>query len=206
MAKKRNNYFDRLTAQTDYVVRGVEVVERIFKDFHPDEIEEILLEMHELEHSADEEHHKISRALAREFITPIDREDIAKIAHEIDEVIDELEDVVMRLYMFNITGLRKESFEFVEIFKKCALEMMRMMAEFKNFRKSERINDHIIEINRLEGEGDAIYVHAIRRLYTEETDPVLIQAWTELFNRMERSCDAFENVAELIQSVLMKNS
>lgn len=204
--KLNNDYFEMLTTLSTYVIKGSEVLEEIFRDYNSGTIKEIMTEMHMVEDTADAAHHKIRNALAREFITPIDREDISMIAYEIDEVIDGIEDIVIRMYMFNIDTLRSEAFEFITVINQCAHEMHRMMTEFKNFRKSERIGESIIEINRLEELGDAIYVRAIRRLYTDETESVQILAWTELFNQMEQCCDDFEDVAELIHSVLMKNS
>ncbi|NLF20678.1 MAG: DUF47 family protein, partial [Clostridiaceae bacterium] len=97
--KLNNDYFEMLTTLSTYVIKGSEVLEEIFRDYNSGTIKEIMTEMHMVEDTADAAHHKIRNALAREFITPIDREDISMIAYEIDEVIDGIEDIVIRMYM-----------------------------------------------------------------------------------------------------------
>ena len=84
--------------------------------------------------------------------------------------------------------------------------LMKIMAEFANFRRSNNIRANIIKLNTLEEEGDAIYMRAIRRLYLEEQDPIAVIAWTEIFRRLEVCCDDFEDVSQEIEYVLMKNT
>ncbi len=80
------------------------------------------------------------------------------------------------------------------------------MEDFQNFRKSSTIHDNIVEINRLEEDGDRLYTEAVRSLYVNCTDPVETVAWTELFDRLESCCDACEHVANVVESVIMKNT
>jgi len=104
-------------------------------------------EMHEIEHSADIKLQELTSKLAREFITPIERQDILAIAQRIDDVTDAIEDVLMRLYMYNIRELRNEAFEFVGVIMASTEVLMKIMAEFANFRRSNDIRAYIIKLN-----------------------------------------------------------
>jgi uncharacterized protein Yka (UPF0111/DUF47 family) len=80
------------------------------------------------------------------------------------------------------------------------------LTEFKSFRNSKTLRNKIIEINRLEEEGDALYVEFMRNLYHTSKDPIELMCWTEILHRLERCCDNCEDVANIIESIVMKNS
>jgi uncharacterized protein Yka (UPF0111/DUF47 family) len=146
------------------------------------------------------------KRLAREFITPIEREDIVSLADAIDNVTDTIEDVLLRIYMFNFTKMREDAVKMAAIIVKCCEALREAVVEFANFRKSQILHKLIIEINRLEEEGDDLFVKATRALFVNEKDPVQILAWRETLDYLEKCCDACEEVSEVIESVMMKNS
>lgn len=204
--RKKNNYFMLLKDLASYTERAAAYLAASLEDYQPDDLVDSLKAMHDIEHSADLALHKLNGALAREFITPIERQDIASIANMIDDVTDAVEDVLMHLYMFNIRELREETQEFTRIILACSGEMIEIMTDFEEFRKSNDIRRHIIEINDLEEEADAVYVRSIRRLYENGEDPVTLVTWTELFRHLEACCDAFESVSQTVEHVIMKNT
>lgn len=163
-------------------------------------------EIHVIEHRADTEKHEMMKKLVREFITPIEREDIIELAQQIDEVTDKIEDVLMRLYMFRIFTLREEALGFSSVIVQCCDALKQAMKELHNFHKSATIHDHIVEVNKLEEDGDKLYMEAVHTLYATSKDPVEIMTWVELFDRFEKCCDACEHVANVIESIIMKNS
>ncbi len=204
--KKKNDYFAMLRELVDYVQQAAVFLNESMNDYQVEFLPSLLEKMHEIEHAADLAQHELTSKLAREFITPIERQDILSIAHQIDDVTDSIEDVLMRLYMFNIRELRTEAFEFASVIISSAEVLTQILAEFANFRRSNDIQAKIIELNNLEEEGDAIYMRANRRLYLEEDDPIAVIAWTEIFRRLEGCCDDFEDVSQEIEHVLMKNT
>ena len=209
MKKKRrkNDYYALLEELVEYIHKAASFLSDTMNDYNIEFLSSGTLdEMHEIEHSADIKLQELTSKLAREFITPIERQDILAIAQRIDDVTDAIEDVLMRLYMYNIRELRNEAFEFVGVIMASTEVLMKIMAEFANFRRSNDIRAYIIKLNGLEEEGDAIYMRAIRRLYLEEQDPVAVIAWTEIFRRLEGCCDDFEDVSQEIEYVLMKNT
>ncbi|NMB29641.1 MAG: DUF47 family protein [Clostridiaceae bacterium] len=205
--KRKNDYFALLEELVEYIQKAASFLSDTMNDYNIEYLSSGTLdEMHDIEHSADIKLQELTSKLAREFITPIERQDILAIAQRIDDVTDAIEDVLMRLYMYNIVELRKEAFEFVGVIMTSTEVLMKIMAEFANFRRSNDIRANIIKLNSLEEEGDAIYMRAIRRLYLEEQDPVAVIAWTEIFRRLEGCCDDFEDVSQEIEYVLMKNT
>jgi hypothetical protein len=163
-------------------------------------------EMHAVEHAADIAKHELNRELARAFITPIEREDIMLLTQELDDVTDAVEDVLLRLYMFNVLSIRNEALEFTQLIYKCCEAMEEMLREFRHFRKSDSISKSIVEINRLEEEGDALYTKAVRRLYMGTQNAVDLMVWSEIFDRLEKCCDSCEHVANVVESIIMKNT
>jgi predicted phosphate transport protein (TIGR00153 family) len=165
-----------------------------------------VVEAHSIEHSADIAKHDIMNRLVKEFLPPIEREDITSLTQEIDDVTDSVEDVLIYINMFNIQTIRPEILRFTELIATCCKAMDDALTEFKSFRNSKTLRNKIIEINRLEEEGDALYVEFMRNLYHTSKDPIELMCWTEILHRLERCCDNCEDVANIIESIVMKNS
>lgn len=207
MARKKDmDYFDGFVSLVNYSCEAAAFLEKILETFNPDGLQEKMKEVHAIEHQADIEKHLMMQKLAKEFITPIEREDIMSMAHQIDNVTDAIEDVVMQMYMFNIRSVREEAAAMTKIIVNCCGALKSALEEFHNFRKSENIHKMIVEINRLEEEGDRTYTEAVRRLYSDKSDVVEVISWTKIFERLENCCDVCENVSDVIESVIMKNS
>ena len=204
--KKDHDYFSMLVDGVSYACSAAELLHNDLQHFEPDKLPQHIDEMHKIEHTADLAKHDMLEKLLKEFITPIDREDILELAGAIDDVTDSLEDVLLRMYMYNITALREEALQFSTIIIQCCSEMKTMMEEFSNFRKSKKIKDTIIEINRLEEEGDKLFTQALHRLYASPNDPTEIMVWTSLYDQLEHCCDLCEDVADVVERVILTNS
>ena len=204
--KKGNNYFEMLAELVNYSCEAANLLKDTLSNFNVDELKKRIDEMHKIEHSADIKKHEMMNKLAKEFITQIERGDIIDLAHYIDNVTDNIEDILSRIYMFNIVDIKKEALEFTNVIIKNCNELKKLMKEFHNFKKSSEINKLIISINDLEEEGDKLYINSIRNLYTGSKDPIEIMTWTDTFKYFERCCDACEDVANQVESVVMKNS
>ncbi|MGM9972663.1 MAG: DUF47 domain-containing protein [Clostridiaceae bacterium] len=204
--KKSNSYFEAFVELVNYSIDAADMLNDIISDFNPELIDGKIKEMHDIEHRADLRKHEIMNKLAKEFITPIEREDIIQLLTEIDNVTDSIEDVLIKMYMFCISSVRPEAREFSSLLIRCCDALKRMMIEFPNYKKSTVLHQLIIEINDLEEEGDKLYTNGIRNLYLNSKDPVELMTWTETFERFEKSCDAVEHAANVVESVVMKNS
>lgn len=207
MSKKNDgNYFNYFVEGVEHACRAAVMLHETLSCYDPDTLPERMRELHTIEHAADIAKHEMMGRLVKEFITPIEREDIMELANTIDDVTDSIEDVLMRAYMFNIKQVREEALAFAAVISACCDALKKMMEEFHNFRKSTSIKELIININRLEEDGDRIYTDAMRNLYVTSKDPIEVIAWTEAFDRLEKCCDKCEDVANVVESVIMKNT
>ena len=206
MAKKNSSYFDDFIHMIDYSCEAAECLRSSFKGFQPAGVDEYRRTMHKIENDEDELKHEIMNKLVKEFLPPIDREDIILLANELDNITDKIEDVLIYMYMYNITAIRPPALILTDVILRCCQTLKRALGEFANFRKSNNLMNDIVEINTIEEEGDKIYIEAVRELYQTEKDPVLILTWSKIFDIMEECCDACEHAANAIESVVMKNS
>jgi|SRR5690606_17230100 len=203
--KKGYDYYEMFIRMGDYACNMAESLQDILKNFKVEELPEKMKELHEIEHDADAETHEMMKNLAKEFLPPIEREDIIVLAQQLDDVVDSIEDILLRLYMYNVQEIRYEAIEFMDILVECCNKIKQMMEEFASFRKSTKIHEYIVEINHLEDDGDRLYIEAIRKLYVEDNDVMNILIWTQIFQCFEDCCDVCEDVSESVESVIMKN-
>ncbi len=204
--EKGNNYFSMLESMAESSFLAAVELERILTDFSVETLSDNMKKLHAVENKADGQKHELVARLVREFITPIEREDIMAITNQIDDVTDAVEDVLVKIYMFNIQSIHEDAIEFVGLVKKCCNELLHVFKEFANFKKPKTLHESIIELNHLEEQGDALYIGAVRKLYLSRADAREVAAWTEIYNGMELVCDTCEHVADLVENVVMKNT
>lgn len=204
--KKENYYFDTLAQLAEYSCNAATSLNDTLQNFNKNEIQSKINKMHEIEHTADIKKNEMIKKLAKEFITPIERGDIIELAQEIDNVIDAVEDILVKIYIFNIGSMREEALEFSDLILKSCQELKSLIEEFSNFKKSSNIHDLIVNINDLEEEGDKLYTKGVRRLYINSKDPIELMTWKDTYEDFEKCCDACENTANVVESVMMKNS
>jgi len=205
-AKSVNFYFETFVEMADHSLKAAELLSNIVNKYNVAELQDRIKEMHSIEHSADKARHKMIKKLAKEFITPIEREDIMAMADAIDTVTDTIEDVLMRMYMYNVKRVKENAIKMTSIIVKACNLLIMALADFHNFRKSTKLHELIVEINRLEEEGDALYTEAIKSLYTKCADPKELLAWDTIYHYLEKCCDSCEEVADVIENIIMKNS
>lgn len=208
MAKQRSNeYFEGFVLGMESACKAAEYLENLVEHYDPEKLGEQIDEMHAIEHQADLNKHKLMHKLAKEFITPIEREDIILLLQQIDNVTDFIEDVVLKMFMYNAKSMRHEALQFASIIKQCCYESRDALKELPGFQKnSDRLALAIIRVNDFEEQGDRLYCAAMRRLYCENAESLERITWTKLFDWMEACCDACEDVMESVELVVMKNS
>jgi len=205
-SKSASRYYTNFVEGVGFSCQAASMLHESLQCYDHTKIHDRMMEMHNIEHTADYAKHEMMEHLMKEFITPIEREDIISLSQNIDDVTDSVEDVIMRAYMFNIKSIKPEALAFSKLIVSCCCALKIMMEEFHNFRKSSTIHGLIVEINRIEEEADKLYTEAVRNLYVASSDPVEIIVWTEMFNCLEKCCDECEDVANVVESIIMKNS
>ena len=207
MAKKQDSfYFDNFISCAEDSCRAAEMLKETLENFRPDGLQDRLDQLHKIEHSADMKKHEVLDRLAKEFIPPIEREDIVSLSQNIDNITDKVEDVMLRVYMNNVQEIEPGALRMTEVVIRCCQAVRELLEEFKDFKRSKKFKDLIIRINDLEEESDKLFIQNVRNLYTESEDPIRIIAWRDIFIYLERCADACEHVADVAESVVMKNS
>ena len=204
--KNKYDYFDTFVRLVGYACDAAALLDDTFRSFDAVYLSARLEQMHQIEHSADEVRHEMIAKLTKEFITPIEREDILTLANAADDVVDTIEDVLMRIYMYNITTLESEALAFSQIIIACCEALKSAMTEFTHFRKSDKLHGLIVEVNRLEEKGDALYTRAMHSLFSSQKDALHVYGWSQVYDQLEMCSDACEEVSNVMENVIMKNT
>ena len=139
MANKADRqYFENFTAAADYTCQASRYLVECLNNFDLDNIKAMLETMHEFEHKGDDKHHEMSGMLAKAFVTPVDREDLAMISQSIDEVLDKLEEVLQRFYVDQIRVIIPDAITFASKLQNCCELLKGIMEEFINFNSRSR--------------------------------------------------------------------
>lgn len=207
MAKKQDTfYFDTFALCAKHAVEAAVILKRCISEYDPDNLSPVLDEIHRTEHDADMKKHELMNVLAKAFITPIERDDIILLSQCLDEVVDQIEDVVLRLYCDNVRSIRPEMPAAVDVVERCCIEMEKMMDDFRDFKHSSTLKERIISINTMEEEADRLFIESMRNIHTTETDPLQIIIWRDIFRYLEQCADACEHVADACEKAYMNNT
>lgn len=160
----------------------------------------------DLEHDADNHLHDLFEELNKSFITPIDREDIHMIGRTLDDIIDKIDVTSSRIVMFNITEVRPQAVAFADVIIQATKEVIKLMNELKVMKKSKTLPQIIKDINLLEDNGDLIFREAVSELFNGQTDTLEVIKWKEIFEKLEGSLNSCENLANIVDGVVMKNA
>lgn len=160
----------------------------------------------EVEHDCDKCVHNIFSQLNKSFITPIDREDIYEIAKVLDNITDFIESTAQDFTMFNVTSMTDEAKKFTSLIVNCTEELKCVMTELKDLKVSKILLEKIIEVNRIENEGDELYRASMAKLFSNGMDTKDILKWSVIYDSFENSLDACEDVANIVEGVVMKNA
>ena len=206
MAKSDKFYFDNFSQCAALSKKAADYLLECLENYNPCRIEKMLEEVHEIEHSADIKRHEMSDTLARAFVTPVDREDLDMLSHNLDNVTDKIEEIVQKLYINNITEINPSAVSFAKQIVRACEYICEVMDEFVNFKKSKRIQTLIIKLNDIEDVCDKIYLSSMRELMKSPQDIFITISWREIFDCFESCADLCENVGESIGLVIMKNT
>lgn len=205
MAKGDKFYFENFAASAALSKEAAVFLANCLENYDPNKIQQMLEQMHEIEHRADVKKHEMNEALAKAFVTPVDREDLDMLSHQVDDVTDTIEEIMQKFYIYNIQTIVPSAVVFAKnIVRSCEL-LCALMEEFENFKRSKKIHDLIVELNDVEEECDKLYLSSVREL-TKSGDVVSIISWVAIYDCLEACADACEHVSECVGTVIMKNT
>lgn len=203
--KKEEFYYKNLCSAMEYSYQAAQFLAETLKDYNKETLRDKLDAMHELEQKGDAKKHKMMKALSQAFITPIEREDLVSLSGYIDDITDAVEEVLLQVYMSNVTKIRSDVFPVLELLSESIQALSDVMGELKDFKHSKVIEDYIIRVNDLEEQGDRLYVENMHRLHQED-DIRTIVIWRTIYEYLENCIDTCEHVADIVGMVIMKNS
>lgn len=183
-------------------------VARLFKDLMDnwDNVDARIKAIIDLEQKSDTVAHEIIALVHRTFVTPFDREDIALLAHSLDDIVDYIEATADAMQIYKIDYPTSRSKELADIMLLTALEVEKAVIELHRKIDLKHILTHCVEINRLENMADAVYRAALAELFTDSKDIPYIIKWREIYEYMETATDRCEDVANVLEGVALKYS
>lgn len=199
-------YYDNFIAAADCSCKAADYLIDCLSRYNPADIKDMLKTMHRFEHEADEKKHEMSATLARAFVTPFDREDLAELSQNIDEVVDKIEEILQRFYVDDIKSVTPECLAFARKIADCCTQMKTMLMELSNFKKPARLHSLIIALGNTEEECDDFYLEATKKARSISDNVLDIIAWREVYDCMESCADACEHVADSVETIVMKNT
>jgi uncharacterized protein len=171
----------------------------------PEGFEKIADRLREKEHEADEIAHLLYNELDRNFVTPLDREDLHALTSRLDSVVDVIESTAVRMSVFGLPKLSPPMCELIRIIQESTAEVAKSIHLLQDLSKLDEIQVHIVHVNSLENEGDRIYRAELTRVFREVKDAIELIREKEVLNQLERAIDRCEDVMDLIRSVVVKN-
>jgi uncharacterized protein len=160
----------------------------------------------EIEHETDVITHTCVERLHTTFITPIDRDDIHRLITRMDDVMDFVESASERIALYDLREMTPEVRELADVLVRATETIVIAIGGLRDLKKTQIILDACIEVNRLENEGDEILRNAVATLFREATDPLLVMKWKEVYEALENATDRCEDVANIIEGVVLEHA
>jgi uncharacterized protein len=174
---------------------------------HPEQLTVRVNKIKELEHQADDVTHTCIDALHRTFITPLDRADIHRLMKRLDDIVDSVDSAASRMMLYELKEFRPELLLFTQVLVRATSEIDSAVAHLRALPKGmDAIEGACRRVYDAENEADQILRSALVRLFKEEKEPVMIIKWKEIFERLEKATDRCEEVANIVQGVVIEAS
>ena len=200
LVPKEEKFFEDFIALADRIVSGATLLERMLSSDPP--AWDTALQIKQIEQECDSLTHQIIQRLNRTFVTPIDREDIHALATSLDDVMDAIDAAANVVRRFRIASLRYGARELASL---CWQSTMQVRVAVEALDKRKGVHERAVEINRLENAADDVHDEALRRLFDEEKNALTVIKWKEMFDLLEEATDRCEDVANVLEGVVVKH-
>lgn len=201
---KEERFFDYFIETSEIICKAASLLDDLTNNYV--NVNEKIKSIEDAEHACDIIVHKILNELNKSFITPIDREDIYLIARELDNITDDIEAAAQRFSMFNVKEVKPDAIVLSKLIVNATKELKNVIIEMKNMKKSKKLEEKIIEVNNIEDEADSAFRDAMTNLFLTEQDAIEVIKWKEIIDFFENTIDACEDVANIIEGVVMKHA
>jgi hypothetical protein len=200
-APREREFYDLFEEAGSNVLRAAELLDRMLREWpeSADLAREVLI----CEQDGDRITHDIIQRINQTFVTPIDREDIIELASTLDDIVDYTEEVADFMGLYRIEAPMDQSLQLAQVL----VQATRQISEaLPRLRTMGDLSHYTVEIHRLENDGDRIAREALASLFERGIDPMMVIRWKDIFERLEEAIDATERVANVLQSVVIKNA
>ncbi|MFA6584202.1 MAG: DUF47 family protein [Elusimicrobiaceae bacterium] len=201
---KETKFFDLLDQQAQNAANVAKYFREIAETGRFDE--ETVKKMNDMESEGDTLSHEITDMLNRTFITPIDREDIHLLTNEVDDIVDFINSITSRMKLYKLPQANDEVKQFAKVIEEATAMLAKAVNGMRDFKRSRRLLDYCIDINRLENVGDQLRDNSICKLFDTEKDPIMVIKWKGIYESAEVVLDKCEHVAKTIESIVVKQS
>lgn len=201
---KSNQFFDLFERAANNMIHSAKLLEDFVADHN--HLEEKLKKIEDAEHAGDQITHDTMEMLNKTFITPIDREDIHALVSEMDDILDLIYGTANRMVLYKVPPPGPDMRKVVQILVRAIEETAKAVLRLRNLKKPEMILAQCIEINRLENEADEALRFAISNLFEREKDPIKVIKEKEILETLETATDRCEDVANVLEGIVLKNA
>jgi predicted phosphate transport protein (TIGR00153 family) len=200
LVPKTTEFYDLFARAGQNLLETARLVERRFAEFPEDTVRQA--DVKALEHQGDEVTREILELLNTQYVTPFDREDIYDLAKEIDDVVDYMENASDLLGLYKVESRLDASLEQCRVLVEAAEHLHSALADLKHLRRADQ---HVVEVKRLEDEGDRIVRAGIAGLFENQADPLTVIRWKDILEALEDAIDSCETAADLVGNIVVKN-
>jgi uncharacterized protein len=198
---RSQNFYEQFERAGANLAETAELLTKLLADFQDPEAAHA--EIRRREHEGDEITHEIMRALNTTFVTPFDREDIHRLASSIDDIVDGMEAVSDLLVLHHIEHILPEMKQQAEVLARATDQTYEAIAQLRGF---SGLDPYLVEINRLENEGDRVYRNTVAHLFSGEFKAMDVLKWKDLVDQLEAAIDGCEDVANTLESIVLKHA
>ncbi|WP_125773916.1 DUF47 domain-containing protein [Antribacter gilvus] len=202
LTPRDTTYFDLLAALAQHLVTGASLLAELLGADRAGR-EELAAQLRDIEHLADDATHSIMRRLNQTFVTPFDRDDIYGLASALDDCMDDMEEAADLIVLYKVDRLPDRVSEQVQVLHRAA----ELTAEaMPRLRSMNQLAEYWVEVNRLENQADKLHRKLIAQLFDDVTDPILLIKLKEIVDVLEDAADNFERVANMVETIALKES
>jgi predicted phosphate transport protein (TIGR00153 family) len=199
---KEEQYFSLFRQMTSHIYDAASRLAEMLADKQGD-FPAHLKRIKAIEHACDELTHSISKKLNSSFITPFDREDIYMLSGALDDIVDLIDDAARAIVMYNVRETTDYARQFGDVLQRMAVQLHEVVSTLE---RPAGINSRLVEIHRLENEGDDLYHEAIGELFRGTPDPLRVIRWKDIYDKLEAAVDRCEQAANIIETVIIKHA
>lgn len=199
---REEQYFTLFAQMTSYINDAAKTLVEMLSQRDGD-YQEYVQRIKSIEHACDDLTHSVATRLNQSFITPFDREDIYMMSKALDDVVDLIDGAARSVVMYDIHETTEAAKQLAGIIQRMAVQLNEIVSVLQ---KPKGVTERLVELHRLENEGDDVYQRAVGALFHENRDPLEVIKWKDVYEKLEDTIDRSENVANIIEGVIIKHS